>query len=119
MNEKEKFIKIDNEKRVTKNIIDAYIKLRDTIGISEYKKFNVIILMHPKVFLELQAEFPFGIRRDKDIECYFVSIFGSEVPILIRRDIPEEMEFQMMTQQDYERLREKELYKELNTMFFN
>ena len=110
---------MEKEKRVIKKIIDAYIKLRDTVDISEYKKFNVIILMHPKVFLELRDESLFGIRRDKDIECYFVSIFGSEVPILIRRDLPEEVEFQMMTQQDYERLRKEELYKELSTMFFN
>ena len=107
-----------NTKRVTKNIIDAYIKLRDKVDISAFERFNVIILMHPKTFLELRAEYPYGIRMDKDIECHFVNIFGRETPILINRDLPEEVEFQMMTQQDYERLEKEELYKRFDKLFF-
>ncbi len=111
-------MEVINTGRVTKNIIDAYIKLRDKVDISTFKRFNVIILMHPKIFLELREEYPYGIRRDKDIECYFVNIFGRETPILINRDLPEEVEFQIMTQQDYERLEKEKLYNKFDKMFF-
>lgn len=111
-------MEVINTGRVTKNIIDAYIKLRDKVNVSEFKRFNVIILMHPKTFMELRAEYPYGIRMDKDIECHFVNIFGRETPILINRDLPEEVEFQIMTQQEYERIEKEKLYNKFDKIFF-
>ena len=100
--------------KITKNIIDAYIKLRDKVDISPFNRFNVVIIMHPKTFLEFRNELPYGCRVDNDIECYFVYIFGRETPVLIDIELPEEINFQIMTQQDYERIeKEKRLYIEL------
>jgi hypothetical protein len=107
-----------NTGRITKNIIDAYIKLRDKVDISAFKRFNIVIIMHPKAFMELREETPYGMRVDKDIECYFIDIFGRETPILIDRELPEEIEFQIMTQQDYERIEKEKMFERFNKMFF-
>ena len=106
--------------RVTKNIIDAYIKLRNIFDISVFNSFNVIIIMSPKTFLELKNELPYGCIVDKTLEegCYFVELFGRMTPVLINRELPEETEFQMMTQQDYERREKEKMFERFNKMFF-
>ena len=53
--------------RITQNIIDAYIKLRSEVDISTYSRFNIVIIMHPKTFLEFRNELPYGMRVDKYI----------------------------------------------------
>lgn len=111
-------MEVINTGRITKNIIDAYIKLRDAIDISTFKRFNIIIIMNPKTFLEFRNELHYGCRADKDIECYFVDIFGRETPVLIDRELPEEIEFQIMTQQDYERIEKEKMFERFNKMFF-
>ena len=105
--------------RITQNIIDGYIKLRSEVDVTSYTRFNVVVIMHPKTFLEFRNELPYGMRVDKDIECYFIYLFGRETPVLINGDMPENIEFQIMTQRDYE-IQEKEiLYKKFDKMFFN
>ena len=111
-------MEVINTGRITKNIIDAYIKLRDKVDISTFKRFNVIILMHPKTFLEFRNELPYGCRVDNSIDCYFVDLFGRETPILIEKELPDEIEFQIMTQQDYERLEKEKMFERFNKMFF-
>ena len=108
-----------NNGRITQSIIDAYIKLRSEVDISTYSRFNIVIIMHPKTFLEFRNELPYDMRVDKDIECYFIIIFGRETPVLINRDMPENIEFQIMTQQDFERQEKEILYKKFDKMFFN
>lgn len=105
--------------RITQNIINGYIKLRTEVDITTYSRFNIIIIMHPKAFLELRNELPYGMRVDNDIECYFIDLFGRETPVLINRDMPEHIEFQIMTQQEYERQEKEILYKKFDKMFFN
>lgn len=105
--------------RITQNIIDEYIKLRREVDIYTYSRFNIVIIMHPKTFLEFRNELPYGMRVDKDIECYFIDLFGRETPVLVNRDMPENIEMQIMTQQDYERQEKEILYKKFDKMFFN
>lgn len=105
--------------RITKNIIDEYIKLRHEVDVTSYTRFNVVVIMHPKTFLEFRNELPYGMRVDEDIECYFISLFGRETPFLINRDMPENIEFKIMTQRDYERQQKEILYKKFDKMFFN
>ena len=59
------------------------------------------------------------IEDSRDIECYFIDLFGRETPVLINRDMPEHIEFQIMTQQDYERQEKDILYKKFDKMFFD
>ena len=101
--------------RITQNIINAYIKLRCEVDITTYSRFNIVIIMHPKTFLEFRNELPYGMR----VECYFISLFGREIPVLINSDIPEHIEFQIMTQQDFERQEKEILYKKFDKMFFD
>ena len=68
--------------RITKNIIDGYVKLRNEVDISTFKRFNVIIIMHPKTFMEFRSELPYGCRVDNDIECYFIDIFSIYTTII-------------------------------------
>lgn len=105
--------------RITQNIIDGYIKLRSEVDISTYSRFNIVIIMNPKTFLEFRNELPYGMRVDKDIECYFIDLFGRETPVLVNRDMPENIEMQIMTQQDYERQEKEILYKKFDKMFFD
>lgn len=98
-----------NTGRITQNIIDGYIQLRDKADISIFKRFNVVIIMNPKTFLEFRNELPYGCRVDKDINCYYIDIFGRETPVLIDRELPEEIEFKIMTQQDYERIEKEKI----------
>lgn len=104
--------------RITENIINAYIELRDKVDINVLERFNVVIIMHPKTFMEFRAELPYGMRVDNDIECYFIDLFGIKTPVLMNREMPEEIEFQIMTQQDYERIEKEKLYKKFDKMFF-
>lgn len=105
--------------RITNNIINAYIKLRDKVDISALRRFNVVIIMHPKTFMEFRNELPYGMRVDNDIECHFIDLFGIKTPVLINRELPEEIEFTIMTQQDYERIEKEQLYKKFDKMFFD
>lgn len=107
-----------NTGRVVKNIIDAYIQLRDKADASRLERFNIVILMQPKTFVELRAELNGDIRRDKDLGVNFIYIFGRATPIIINDELPEEVEFQMMTQQEYERVEKEKMFERFNKMFF-
>jgi len=108
-----------NTGRITKNIIDCYIKLRDKVDISTYERFNIIIIMSPKTFYEFRNELSYCCCRvDNSIGCYFVDLFGGETPVLIDKELPEEIEFNIMTQQDYERIEKEKMFERFNKMFF-
>jgi len=107
-----------NEKRVSKNLMNAYIELRDKCDISTFKRFNVIVIMQPKVLRELIEEFPYGIQRDIDVDCYFIDLCGHKTPLLISNELQEQIEFQIMTQEDYERMEKEKMFKKFDKMFF-
>lgn len=104
--------------RVMKNLIDTYLELRRKIDVSLLRNFNVIIIMQPKIFMELREELNGDIRKEKNINCYFIQFCGQKTPILIDYELPKEVEFQIMTQRDYERIEKEKMIERLNKMFY-
>lgn len=47
-------MEVINTGRIVKNIIDAYVQLRDKVDASRLERFNIVILMQPKTFIELR-----------------------------------------------------------------
>ena len=111
-------MEVINTGRVVKNIIDAYVQLRDKVDVSRLERFNIVILMQPKTFIELRSELNGDIKRDKDLGVNFIYIFGRATPVIINDELPEDVEFQMMTQQDYERMEKEEMFRRFDKMFF-
>ena len=103
--------------RVMNNIINAYFDLRSKLEDSMFWKLNVVIKIQPKIFSELLSELHGEIGRTIDNDCYFISLCGRKTPILITRELPEQVEFQMMTQRDYERQEKEMLMTKFNQMF--
>ena len=103
--------------RVMNNIINAYFELRTKLEDSMFVELNVVIKMHPKIFAELLSELNGDIRRSIDNDCYFITLCGRKTPILIFRELPEQVEFQIMTQKDYEREEREKLMIRFNQMF--
>lgn len=113
-------MEVINNSRVIYNLVDAYVKLRSKIEIHALRRFNVVVIMKPEIFNELRYETPeITTYRDKEFECYFIYLCGIKTPLLINYELPEEVEFQVMTQHDYERLEQEKLYERFNNMFFN
>ena len=45
-------------------------------------------------------------------------LVGRATPVIINDELPEEVEFQMMTQQEYERMEKEEMFRRFDKMFF-
>jgi hypothetical protein len=100
-------------------IVEAFMKLRQTLLDStvHYRDlYKVIIVMTPKAFCELRAEEPF-IECNKKVECYYVELHGNKIPIVIDYQLPENVEFQIMHQKDYERIEKEKLLDKFYELF--
>ena len=95
-------------------IVECY--MRQQLLENDYKNLKVVIIMTPKAFCELRSEEPF-IECNRDIECYFIQLCGGRTPIKINNELPENVEFQIMQQKDYERLEQERILTELSKMF--
>ena len=47
-----------------------------------------------------------------------MELCGRKTPLLIDYELPDTVEFQIMTQDDYERLEKEKLFRRLDDMFF-
>lgn len=93
---------------IRNKIIETYYKYRQNI-IEQYqnpKYLKVVIIISPKGMSELLAEEHY-IETDTKTECHYTSMFGLKTPIIIRTDLPENVEFIIQSQADYEK-QEKE-----------
>ena len=104
---------------ITEHLIDAYIELRDKSNIDIFKRFNVVITMHPQTFIKFREEQPYGIRRDSDDEIYYTVLCNNKTPIIISDELPKDVEFIIQTQKDYERLEKEKMFERFNKMFFD
>lgn len=96
-------------------IIDAYMEYRSSLidRFENPKHLQIVIIMSPKAFCELRAE--------EHIYCddfiYFVYLAGGKTPIIINNDLPENTEFIIQSQSDYERKEKEELLMKFYKMF--
>ncbi len=104
---------------MTKNdIIEAYYKYRQNI-INRYENpeyLQVVIIITPKAMSELLAGERYIECNPKD-DCYYTSMFGRKTPIIIRADLPENVEFVIQSQKDYERQEQERLLDKFFRMF--
>ena len=98
-------------------ILEAYLKLRSQLDAFSFDKLNVVIIMQPKSFQELRVELNGDIRVDYDIECRYIQLANKWTPILIDNSLPENVEFQIMTQKDYERIEQEKMLDKFYKMF--
>lgn len=103
---------------IKNEIIEAYYKYRQNI-IEKYenpKYLQVVIIITPKGMSQLLDEERY-IERDIKAECHYTSMFGIKTPIIIRNDLPENVEFIIQAQKDYERQEQKRLLDKFFRMF--
>ena len=79
------------------------------------RHLQVVILISPKAFTELMNEE--NIYNNNFI--YYVFLGGRKTPIIIRNDLPENVEFILKSRKDYEREEEEELLNKFYKMFEN
>lgn len=107
-----------------KKIEDAVLELLEKID--PFNPFvrddNVVIIISRKSFSILQAD----IARDNHVhfiygvpnfKYYFIHLLGKRIPIVIDYSLPQNIEFQVMRQSDYERMEEDRLTEKFAQMF--
>ena len=103
---------------IRNDIIEAYYKYRQNI-INRYenpKYLQVVIIISPKGMSELLDEERYIECNAKD-DCHYTSMFGRKTPIIIRTDLPENVEFVIQSQKDYERQEQERLLDKFFRMF--
>ena len=98
-------------------ILEAYLKLRSQLDAFSFDRLNVVIIAQPRSFNKLMAELNGNIRRDFDVDCYYIPLASRWTPILIDNKLPENVEFQIMTQKDYERIEQEKMLDRFYKMF--
>lgn len=122
---------IENRVNQTKNIfhkcalegkIDIGLMLRDFDYLinENSENFNVIIRLLPEKFLELIKEANENkvyFERNIEAECFFIELLGRKTPVIIDNDLPENTEFIIQSQKDYEREEHEKQLKKFFKMF--
>lgn len=108
--------RIINSKTMREKIIDTYYEYRQKI-IERYedpKHLKVVIIMRPESMQELIKEERFV---DFGPEVYYTSMIGKKTPIVIRTDLPEDVEFAIQSQAEYEKQEKMKLLDKFYDMF--
>ena len=103
---------------IRNKILDAYYEYRKII-VEKYenpKYLQVVIQISPIAMSELLCEERF-IEKDIEADCYFTSLIGKRTPIIITHNLPEEVEFTIQSQSDYERQEKERILKRFCKMF--
>lgn len=104
------------------NLCEAVYKMYSDYSRDRYtaKEPQIVLLCSPKTYCEIRGTYYEKIRYEKNSRKYDIPILyiiGIKVPVIIRRDMPENVEFQIMYREDYERLKQEELFKEFMEMW--
>ena len=103
---------------IRNDIIEAYYKYRQNIinRFQNPKYLQVVIIISPKGMSQLMDEEKY-IESDSRADCHFTSMFGRKTPIIIRQDLPENVEFVIQGQEEYERQEQERLLDKFFRMF--
>lgn len=103
---------------IRNDIIEAYYKYRQNIinKFQDPKYLQVVIIISPKGMSQLMDEEKY-IEIDSKAECHYTSMFGRKTPIIIRNDLPENVEFVIQGQAEYERQEQEKLLDKFFRMF--
>ena len=84
------------------------------------KKPEIVMICKPSFYHQLRGEVSDKIQYIKDDYRYqipFLNIIGLKVPVVIKNDMPQNIEYTLMFRKDYERLEKEEMYKRFLAMF--
>ena len=100
---------------IKENIVEAYLKYRQTV-LDKYehpKNLQVVIIIKPEIFIKLLDEE--NIYYDNFI--HYIVLGGRKTPIIIKNDLPENVDFILQSRKDYERQEQEELLHTFFKMF--
>lgn len=105
---------------IKNKLIEAYIKYRQNV-LDNYKSvshLNVVIIMHPKTMAELSAEESELFRVNIPNEYVaFINLCGRKTPIILDNILPDDTDFIIKSQKDYEREEIEKIYSKFNKIF--
>lgn len=107
-------------KDIKSKLTEAYIKYRQNIldNYESVSHLNVIIIIHPRTMSELEAEERRFFRVNiPDKYLAFVELCGMKTPVIIDDRLPDNIEFMIKSQKDYEREKIEKLYNKFNKIF--
>jgi hypothetical protein len=100
------------------NVYQMIVKWNEnTYCISEPQ---IVMICKPSFYYQLQSEVSDKIQYIKDDYQYqipFLNIIGLKVPVVIKNDMPKNIEYTLMFRKEYERLEKEEMYKKFIAMF--
>lgn len=103
-------------------IVETYFEYRKALldNYAHPENFNVVIRIHPEKFFDLIKEIQENntyFERDVEAGCHFIALAGRKTPIIIDNDLPENTEFIIQSQKDYEREEQEKQLKKFFKMF--
>lgn len=103
-------------------IVETYFEYRKNLldNYAHPENFNVVIRIRPESFWNLIEElqkYNTYFERDIEVGCFFTQLAGRKTPILIDNDLPENTEFIIQSQKDYEREEQEKQFKKFLKMF--
>ena len=103
-------------------------KILDTVHTMYFKhkqdflgEVSMVMIVTPKTYYELRAEANENITYlNTDIihNIHFLNVAGLKLPVVIQDDLPDNVLFQIMYEEDFTRLEKEKLYERLNKMFY-
>lgn len=84
------------------------------------KRCELVMMCPHKIYAEIRGTMSDKIFYVRDVPNYQIPILqicGINIPVILRYDMPNNVDFQLMYRKDYERLEQEEMYKKLIAMF--
>lgn len=99
-------------------LIDMYLELRTKTDINYFRDLQVVILMTPKSFNNFAGDNSREFILERNLPEYvFINLCGTKAPIIIDNTLPNNIEIQMITRQEYERIEKEKMMKRIVEMF--
>lgn len=104
------------------NLCEAVYKMYNGYSRDKYtaKEPQLVMLCSPKCYYEIREEMSDKIRYERNLKEYGIPILyiiGIKVPVVLRKDMPEDIQFQIMYRENYERLEKEEMYRKFMDMW--
>ena len=84
------------------------------------KRCELVMVCSHKAYAEIRGTASDKIFYIRDVPNYqipILRIIGIDIPVILKMDMPNNVDFQLMFRKDYERLEQEEMYKKLVAMF--
>lgn len=104
------------------NLCETVYKMYSDYSRDRYtaKEPQLVMLCSPECYCRIRGELSDKIRYERDLKNYNIPILyiiGIKVPVVIRRDMPKNVEFTIMYRENYERQEQEEMFKRFMDMW--